>query len=267
MIKILSGFGFFYGASYPFKACYLFFKKPYLLKYLIIPILLNLLLGIILYLSVLLPSWNYVENLLLLFSNWLYQLIDNLPYGLTFLTYFILAIGWGIKIFIILGLFCLIGIVLVQFGNILGSPWYGQLSEELERIKTGKVDFIEVNLFVDIYRAIIFELKKIQLFIVVALPLFLLNFIPTFGNLISLIGTIILTSIIVCLDFIDAPLERRRLSFSQKLSLVCKSFPASFGFSLVCLGLISFPFLNLLIIPICVASGTLFFCDFLQQKL
>jgi CysZ protein len=44
---------------------------------------------------------------------------------------------------------------------------------------------------------------------------------------------------------------------------VWQGFPATAGFSLVCLALISISFLNLSIIPICVASGTLFVGDHL----
>jgi CysZ protein len=66
---------------------------------------------------------------------------------------------------------------------------------------------------------------------------------------------------LLCLDMFDAPLERRRLGFRQKLALVRRCFPASASFGLVCLGLVGIPFMNLLAIPLCVTAGTLFFCD------
>ncbi|MEP0886343.1 hypothetical protein NDI49_32940, partial [Trichocoleus sp. ST-U3] len=81
------------------------------------------------------------------------------------------------------------------------------------------------------------------------------------------IGGITLAAMIVCLDFLDAPLERRRLRFRQKLGIVTRSFPATASFSLVCLGLVSIPLLNLFTIPLCVASGTLFFCDRIYPRL
>ena len=64
-----------------------------------------------------------------------------------------------------------------------------------------------------------------------------------------------------CLDFFDAPLERRRLSFGQKVRVVRRTLPASAGFGLVCFALAGIPLLNLLVIPVCVAAGTLFYCD------
>ena len=47
--------------------------------------------------------------------------------------------------------------------------------------------------------------------------------------------------------------------------MIRRSLPASAGFGLACLGLVSIPFVNLLSIPLCVAAGTLFFCDRIEQ--
>jgi CysZ protein len=66
---------------------------------------------------------------------------------------------------------------------------------------------------------------------------------------------------ISCLDFFDPPLERRRLSFRAKLGYIRHHLPASAGFGLICLGLVSVPFLNLLAVPVCITAGTLFFCE------
>jgi CysZ protein len=110
-------------------------------------------------------------------------------------------------------------------------------------------------------------LKKLVLIVGVGLPLLLLNLVPGIGTIIATVGSITLAATIVCLDFLDAALERRRLRFREKLGLIFRSLPASGSFSLVCLGLVSIPLLNLLTIPLCVASGTLFFCDRIYPKL
>ena len=79
-------------------------------------------------------------------------------------------------------------------------------------------------------------------------------------------GSLLLTTTIVCLDFFDAVLERRRLKFRKKLQLVITGFPTTLGFGLVCLTLISIPLLNLIAIPICVSAGTLFICQLDKNK-
>jgi len=56
-----------------------------------------------------------------------------------------------------------------------------------------------------------------------------------------------------------------RLSFREKLKTVYRYFPASGSFSLLCLGLISVPLLNLFTIPLCIMAATLFICDRFQN--
>lgn len=267
MLQILSGFGLLTGASYPFRALGVLKKNPRLWGYLITPIVVNIFLGITLYAGLLFFGWQIVQDWIVNLSQWVDDLIVNLPAWLSLLDYFITGLGFLLNILLVIILFVVTGFIFVQFGTLLGAPWYGQLSEQLEKIRIGKVETVEVGIIRDLWRAILFELKKLTLMIIIGFPLLLFNLFPGMGTLIATVGGVILTSIIVCLDFIDAPLERRRLHFRRKLSIIFNSLPASAGFSLVCLGLVSIPLLNLITIPICVASGTLFFCDRILPKI
>ena len=231
------------------------------MSYIIVPILLNLSLGIFLYAGLLFLGWEGTQALVENLTHWSDALIANLPPWLAVLDYLLLGFGWLLRLLLVILFFVLTGFLLVQFGTILGAPWYGKLSEKLERLRLGQAIAIEVSFLRDIYRAILFELKKIFLAIAIGIPLLLLNLFPGFGTLMATVGGIALAATIVCLDFLDAPLERRRLSFRQKLGAIFRSFPASAGFALTCLVLVSVPLLNLLTIPLCVAAGTLFFCD------
>jgi CysZ protein len=71
----------------------------------------------------------------------------------------------------------------------------------------------------------------------------------------------ILSTILMCLDFLDPALERRKLRFRHRLGWIIRSAPASIGFGLGCVVLTSIPILNFLTVPICMVAGTLFFCD------
>lgn len=226
-----------------------------------IPILVNFVIGIILYGGLLFFGWESVDYLSVSLSHWVDSLIANLPAWLGFLDYLIIGIGWLLRLLLVVALFLLTGFLLAQFGVLLGAPWYGQLSEQLEKQRTGQVSIVEVGIVRDIGRSILYELKKLVLAVGVALPLLLLNLVPGIGTLAATVGGIILAATFVCLDFLDAPLERRRLRFREKLRILFRSLPASASFGLVCLGLVSIPLLNLVTVPLCVASGTLFFCD------
>ncbi len=266
MRQALGGFGLLAGTTYPFRALAVFRRKPYLWRYTIIPILLNFVLGIFLYGGLLFFGWQTIQNLTISLSNWLDDLIANLPAWLGVLEYTIIGLGFLLRLLLAVVLLFLSGFLLTQFGVLLGAPWYGQLSEQLEEICTGQLHSIEVGIVRDLWRAVLFELKKLVLAAIAGVVLLLLNLVPGIGTIASMIGGLTLTTTIVCLDFLDPPLERRRLRFREKLAIVFRSLPASASFSLVCLGLISIPFLNLLTIPLCVASGTLFFCDRVLPK-
>ncbi|MEO1672733.1 MAG: EI24 domain-containing protein [Cyanobacteria bacterium J06631_2] len=262
--RILGGFGTLNGATYPFRALVVFIKNPQLLRYIIIPILVNIIVAIALYSGLLYFGLQIVDGVQSDITIWLNQQIANLPQWLEFISYGASGLVVILRILLMIILLVATGFLLTQFGVLLGAPWYGQLSEKLEKYRTGKVELIELNIVSDLGRAILYELKKLALIALIGIPLLLINFFPGMGTLISSIGSLALTTTIVCLDFIDSCLERRRFKFRQKLKTVFKCFPASASFGLICLGLISIPLLNLITIPLCVASGTLFICDRLK---
>ncbi len=255
--------GLIAGATYPVRGLLIFFRHPKLITYLIFPLLINIIVGIGLYVGLLLPGLDLIGGIFDDFDRRFDALIASLPAWLNFLNVLDDILGYVVQIILIGLLLLVIGFLLVQFGIILGSPFYGQLSEQLEKLKTGKLPEPPQGILAmvtDIWRAILFELKKLAILAVIGLPLLLFNFIPG-GSLIATIGGIALAAIIVCLDFLDGPLERRRLRFRDKLKVIRNSLPASASFGLVCQALITIPLLNFLAIPVCVAGGTLFFCD------
>ncbi|MBP0015004.1 MAG: EI24 domain-containing protein [Roseofilum sp. SBFL] len=256
--------GLIAGATYPFRALALLVNQPKLRGYVIVPILINILIGIALYVGLVFPGLELVDTLTQQWTFQWNQWIASLPMWLGFLTGFAVVVHWLLNVLMLLVLFLVTGFLLVQFGAILGSPWYGQLSEQIEKIRLGQLPQINTHplaIAQDIWRAILFELKKLLLMAIAGIPLLLFNFIPAIGTLVFSIGSLTLATTLVCLDFFDSPLERRKLPFRQKLTLVWRTFPASATFGLVCFGLVSVPFINILTVPLCVSGGTLLFCD------
>lgn len=333
--------GFLVGATYPLRAIAVLVNQPQLRRYVIVPILLNLVVGLTLYASLLfagleaidtflasvptwlagashltidwtgwtaaLPDWSLTWPAMawptiswpdwsLAFPTWLHWPAISWPHwSITVPDWFRWpSIAWpklelppiaipkwitelsGLGLAVLIGLLRLVlvlllllvtGFIMLQFGVLLGSPWYGQLSEELEKLQTGQLQIVRVNPVREIWRAILYEIKKLVLALGVGFLLLLSNIIPGFGPATTAVGGITLAATIVCLDFLDSALERRRLSFRRKLQMVWGALPSSAGFALVCLGLVSIPFLNLLAIPLCVTAGTLFFCDWVYPRL
>jgi CysZ protein len=259
--------GLITGTTYPFRTLKIFWRSPSLLRFLIIPVAINILVGILLYGSLLFPAWNSLDALTLSIDARVDRLIADLPAWLGFLDNLILVFAYILR-FILLGiLFLVTGFILLQFGTLLGAPWYGKLSEEMEKFRLGEAKIVEVGFVLDLWRAILFELKKLVFWLAIAIPLLVLNLVPWVGSLVIGLLWVGLTAAIVGLDFLDGPSERRRFKFRQKLGILLRTFPASASFSFVCWALVSIPFINLLTVPICVASGTLFWCDRVLPKL
>ncbi|WP_204140522.1 EI24 domain-containing protein [Halomicronema sp. CCY15110] len=254
--------GIVIGFTYPLRALRLFQQHQSLRPYVIVPLVINILLGTVLYSLGIWWGRRVISDLTLRLTTWLEP---------AWLDTTVELLAPVIQFLLILVLFVILGFVLLQFGGILGSPFYGQLSEKIEILRAGKLEVPEsmgmAAILIDIWRAILFELKKLLLLACVGLPLLLLNFLPGLGTLFATASGIALASLLICLDMFDAPLERRRLKFRQKVGIVLRGLPASGSFALASFFLVSIPFMNLLAIPVCVASGTLFFCDRILQPL
>jgi CysZ protein len=240
------------GILYPFRAVGLLASNRALWRYALIPLLINIVVGALLYGLGLSYGLHQID-----------AAMAPTPLGQFF--------AGLLRVLLIVLLLVGIGILVASFGVALGAPWYAQLSERIEVLRLGDVPpeppLSAWSILYDLVRALVFELKKLFLLIAVGLPLLLLNLLPGVGQIVSTVGGLMLGSTIACLDFFDGPLERRRLSFRQKLRVIWRCLPASAGFGLVCLGMISIPLLNLLLIPLCVAGGTMFLCDELGRRL
>lgn len=242
---------FFAGIIYPFRAFGIIARTPRLWRYVVIPIIVNIVVAAALYGGLLYGGLRWIDATV------------GAATGLAE------AFAALLRVLLIIGLLIVIGFLLVRFGVVLGSPWYGKLSEQLELRQTGYAPPAEPltarGIARDLWRALAFEAKKLLLVLVLGLLLLAANLVPGFGQIVGTIGGFGLGALVACMDFLDGPLERRRLRFRAKLRAVRRGLPGSASFGLVCFVLVSIPFVNLLSIPICVAAGTLFFCEQLRN--
>jgi CysZ protein len=239
-------YDFVAGGSYPLQALMLLMRRPRLWSYVLIPILVNLAVGVTLYLGLLLAGLSMINRLVSELPTW--------------------AAGLGVllEVFLVICILIVTAFVLVRIAVVLGAPWYAQLANHVAEIRTGQRRPDAKAGLGDSARALatafVFELQKLLFVGTIGVGLLLLNIIPGMGTLLAGAGGLALGVILTCLDFLEAPLAPHR-AFRQKLTLVRRTMPGSAGFGLVCLGLVSIPFLNLLAIPVCMVAGTLFVCD------
>jgi CysZ protein len=244
---------FFGGAGYHLQALEVLGGRRSLWKYVAVPVALNLVVGGLLYAGALYAGWQGVD-----------MLVAKLPAWAA-------AASVVLRAVMIVALLFLTGLLLAKFGVILGSPWYGRLSEELEELRLGRQmpesPRGQSAMLSGIGEALVYEVKKLFLTVAVLLPLFVIGLVPVVGPIVSTVGGFALGVTIVCLDFLDPSLGRRQLSFRQKLATVFRHMPTTGGFGAVALVLVSIPVVNLLTVPLSVAAASLLYADQVHPQL
>ncbi len=237
----------FAGALYPLRALTMIARNRHLWAYVFIPIVVNIIVGIALYSGLFLTGRQLILSML--------PASEGLTTVLAAVAQALLLVALAVSV----------GFLLVRFGVVLGSPWYGRLSQELEEIITGSklpTTTLSVRTVIyDISRALQFEMKKLLFVASIGIPGLLLNLIPGIGTLLGTAVGISLGVTVTCLDFFDGPQERRRRRFRAKLATVRATAPTSLGFGLLAFFLVSIPLVNLLAIPLCVTAGTMLVCE------
>ena len=209
------------GALRPLRALGFIRRHRELWPSILWPLLLNVVVGVLLYGALLWAGLAQIDRI---------SADPNGPLA---------ALEWLLRAVLVVALLVVIGFLLVRFGVILGAPFYAQLAERIERIQgltPAAVPPARLGPLTDIGRALGFELKKLLLVLPLAGLLLLGNLIPVAGQAVGIIGGVLLGALLACLDFFDPPLERRRLSFRQKLGVIRALLPGSLGFGWSALG-------------------------------
>ncbi|MGH2369463.1 MAG: EI24 domain-containing protein, partial [Chloroflexota bacterium] len=97
------------GATYPFRAVILLRRTPGLWRYVFIPVAVNLGVGVVLYAGLLFAGFRAID-----------AIVAGLPEWAAVLRVLL-------RVLLVIGLLIATGFVLVRFGVVLGSPWYGTL--------------------------------------------------------------------------------------------------------------------------------------------
>src|ERR671933_2184977 len=157
-------YAFLTGRSYPFQALMLLIRKRRLWSYVLMPILVNLAVGVILYLGLLLAGLREINRLITQLPAW--------------------AGGLGVLLEAILVICLLVAtaFVLVRIAVVLGAPWYAQLATHVAEIRTGRRQSSTSAGLGDSARALtaafVYELQKLLFVSTVGAGLLLLNIIP-----------------------------------------------------------------------------------------
>ena len=225
--------------------------KPGMKRFVFIPIIANCIVFIFLTLSLL----NHFSEIQLWFAS-LFPDWWILSYIVAFLS--------GLFIFFILLIY---GYSFTVLTNIIAAPFYGRLAEKIEEHVTGTAIPNE-SIISMVLRTLRRELVKLWYFIsrgfLLMIGMLFLSVVPLLNLLVPII-VLLWGAWVMTLQYIDYPADNHQLPFSSlRNRLKQQRFSCiSFGGTIMMGSMI--PVINIVMMPLAVAGGTLFWINELRQ--
>ncbi len=231
----------------PFRSIRFLMSHPALLKYVVIPFLINLVV--------------FSGSVYLGFDFFNDSVVNMIPQGEAWywalLYYFVWVVAVLVTTIIVFFSFTVIG-------NLIASPFNDLLSERTEQLLTGvkNEDSFSLKQFGgDALRTLVTEVKKLSAFVGVMLFLLLLNFIPGIGSAIYSVLAVALTLFFLVVEYMGYVFSRKRMMFRAQRRYIFSRNLKMLGFGTGVLALLAIPFLQFACIPIAVVGGTQLWCE------
>lgn len=225
------------GAGYFFKGLSLL-NKPGVRRFVIMPLLINILIfaGLI---------WLSADR----FGGFIDWMTPSLPDWLLWLTW-LLWLVFGLMAFIVL----FFGFSILA--NLVGAPFNSYLAGAVEKYLTGQaLPETGKSLWQDVVDALLGELKKILYYLLWAIPLVIINFIPGI-NLLAPVLWAVFGAWMLSLEYTDYPLGNYGLTFPAIRRKISEHRMLSLGFGGAVMLATLIPLFNFLVMPVAVAGAT-----------
>jgi CysZ protein len=225
------------GAGYFFKGLSLL-NKPGVRRFVIMPLLINILIfaGLI---------WLSADQ----FGGFIDWMTPTLPDWLLWLTW-LLWLVFGLMAFIVL----FFGFSILA--NLVGAPFNSYLAGAVEKHLTGQaLPETGKSFWQDVVEAILGELKKILYYLLWAIPLLIIGFIPGI-NLLAPVLWAVFGAWMLSLEYTDYPLGNYGLTFPAIRRKIREQRMLSLGFGAAVMLATLIPLFNFLVMPVAVAGAT-----------
>lgn len=225
------------GAGYFFRGLSLL-NKPGVRRFVIIPLLINVLIfaGLI---------WLLADQ----FGVFIDWMTPTLPDWLLWLTWLLWLI-FGLVAFIVL----FFGFSILA--NLVGAPFNSYLAAAVENHLTGQaLPASGKSFWQEAVEALLGELKKILYYLLWAIPLLIINFIPGI-NLLAPVLWAVFGAWMLSLEYMDYPLGNYGLTFPAIRRKIREQRMLSLGFGGAVMLATLIPLFNFLVMPVAVAGAT-----------
>ncbi len=245
--------GYLRGLTYPFRGMKLvYFQHPSLARFWVFPIVIT----IVVLLLVMRGVWDYHDALV--------NLVWEEPTGEGFWTAVLLFLHGFVEVIVAILAFAAGVVVVYLLTTIFAAPFNDALSEEVERIVTGRPGppFSLRAVLRDAVRTVALEVLKMVVLVLVLGPLFVASLlVPVVGQIAYTVFGFLFTALYFAIDYVDWPASRHDRGVAYRFGFAVENFLPMFGFGTGVWLFLFVPFLNLLFMPAAVAGGTLLFLD------
>ena len=214
-------------------------RKPGIRRYVIIPTVINILV-----------LAAFVAFSVKEFERWVASITNMLPDWLSFLSWAVYLVGLIVVAFLLLYSFMIVA-------NLIASPFNAVLSSRIEETLTPGHVHLESGLYSMIVGAVAREISKLLYVLPRLLLLMLLSIIPLLNTLAPLLW-VLFGGWMVAIQYCDYGADNNQVSFRvlRKRMALHKLSAVSFGVPINIM--LAIPLVNLFLLPIAVAGGTVF---------
>ncbi len=237
--RFVAGFGL------PLQAVRLFMRRPKLLMWAIVPASINLVLFVVAVVLLVKTGSR------LLSSAW------SRPEIVAGADWFFWSLWWTLFAVMIAAVVVLSYFLVLMVGSLIASPFNDVLSKRVEQALTGQVVEADGSGVADWLESVVGTLKTFFSNLLIIVPLFGLNLIPVVGSLVYVVLAALVSSFFLVMDYAGSPLDRRNVSFREKVRLIVANKDFSGGFGAGAWLLMFVPFVNLVAMPVLVVAGTI----------
>jgi CysZ protein len=212
-------------------------RKPGLRRFVVVPVLIN----VLLFGGLIGLAYGWVDNS----SRYL---VERLPEWLHWLSYLVVPV------------FVIVSLVVIFYGfsvvaNLIAAPFNGLLAEAVEYHLTGRqlqADWRQV--LRDILPSIASELRKLLYFSLRALPLLLLMLVPVV-NMAASVLWVLFSAWMMTVQYMDYPMANHRLFFKDQRARLRKRPLLAWSFGGLVMLVTLVPLLNFFVMPAAVAGA------------
>ncbi len=222
-------------------------RQPGMRRYVVVPGLINAIVLIVL------VTFSVRE-----FEYWVDAIVGLLPDWLSFLSWLVWIVGVVIAAFALLYVFTIIA-------NLIASPFNAVLATKIEERLSGGSSTPSISLWLVIPKAVMREVSKFLYLLPRLVGLLVISVIPII-NAGAPVLWLLFGAWMMAIQYCDYAADNNDVSFAALRTRLEKKRVQAVLFGLPVYLLLAIPLINLILIPIAVAGGTVFWVRNLSQS-